>query len=67
MASTPCSRQSRCRNGVPVATVGVGTRRNAAILAAQILVLSDPEIAQRSRPSRAARRKVEQDPTNQPG
>ena len=30
--------------GVPVATVGVNAAQNAAILAAQILALSDPEI-----------------------
>lgn len=33
--------------GVPVATVGVGAAENAGILAAQILALSDAELAER--------------------
>ena len=33
--------------GIPVATVGVNAAQNAAILAAQILALSDPDIARR--------------------
>ena len=33
--------------GIPVATVGVNAARNAAILAAQMLSLSDPALAQR--------------------
>ncbi len=33
--------------GVPVATVGIDTAKNAAILAAQILALSDSDLAQR--------------------
>jgi 5-(carboxyamino)imidazole ribonucleotide mutase len=33
--------------GVPVAAVGLDAARNAAILATQILALSDPELAQR--------------------
>ena len=33
--------------GVPVATVAVGGAANAAVLAAQILALSDPELAKR--------------------
>lgn len=33
--------------GVPVATVGLDAARNAAILAAQILALSDPDLARR--------------------
>ncbi len=33
--------------GVPVATVGVGGARNAGLLAARILGVSDPELAQR--------------------
>ncbi len=54
--------------GVPVATVGVGNARNAAILAAQILATSDPAIAAKVEAFRAAQtRKVEQDPTNQAG
>ncbi len=42
--------------GVPVATVAVGSAgaRNAAVLAAQILALSDPEIETRVRRARAA-------------
>lgn len=35
--------------GIPVATVGVNAAQNAAILAAQILALSDAEIADRAR------------------
>ena len=34
-------------SGVPVATVGIDGAKNAAILAAQILALSEPELAQR--------------------
>ncbi|MFN8017583.1 MAG: 5-(carboxyamino)imidazole ribonucleotide mutase [Acidimicrobiales bacterium] len=33
--------------GVPVATVGIGNARNAALLAARILATSDPELARR--------------------
>lgn len=33
--------------GVPVATVGVGNARNAALLAARILAVGDPELTQR--------------------
>lgn len=52
--------------GVPVATVGVGQAENAALLAAQMLGLSDPRIADAVAAHRAdARRQVEQDPTNQ--
>lgn len=40
--------------GIPVATVGVGNARNAAHLAAQIIALSDPDMAARLRASRAA-------------
>ncbi len=42
--------------GIPVATVAVGETgaKNAAYLAAQILALSDPEIAQRIRSQREA-------------
>ncbi|WP_297123836.1 5-(carboxyamino)imidazole ribonucleotide mutase [uncultured Porphyromonas sp.] len=35
--------------GIPVATVGVNAAQNAALLAAQMLALGDPEIAQRVR------------------
>lgn len=53
--------------GVPVATVGVGQAENAALLAAQMLSLSDASIAQAVDRHRAeARRQVEQDPTNGP-
>ena len=34
-------------SGVPVATVAVNGAANAAVLAAQILALSDPELAER--------------------
>ena len=40
--------------GVPVATVGVGNAENAALLAAQILALGDPELASRFAARRAA-------------
>ena len=33
--------------GIPVATVGVNAGQNAAILAAQIIALSDPEVARK--------------------
>ncbi len=36
-------------SGVPVATVAVNGAANAAVLAAQILALSDPELAERLR------------------
>ena len=53
--------------GVPVATVGVGQAENAALLAAQMLGLSDERIAQAVADHRAeARRQIEQDPTNRP-
>ena len=51
--------------GVPVATVGIGQAENAALLAAQILGLSDAKIAQAVEDHRAeARRQIEEDPTN---
>ena len=34
-------------DGAPVATVAVNSAANAAVLAAQILALSDPELAER--------------------
>lgn len=53
--------------GIPVATVGVGRADNAAILAAQILSVSDDALAQRIRDFRTAQtRKILDDPTNQP-
>ena len=39
--------------GVPVATVGIDTAKNAAILAAQILALSDSDLARRLEEYRA--------------
>jgi 5-(carboxyamino)imidazole ribonucleotide mutase len=52
--------------GVPVATVGIGQAENAAILAAQMLALSDEAIAKAVADHRAdARRQIEDDPTNQ--
>jgi len=51
--------------GVPVATVGVGQAENAAILAAQMLGLSNATVAQAVADHRAeARRQIEEDPTN---
>ena len=40
--------------GIPVATVGVNAAQNAALLAAQMLALGDPEIAQRVRTQKAS-------------
>lgn len=52
--------------GVPVATVGIGQAENAALLAAQMLGLSDSAIAQAVADHRAdARRQIEADETNQ--
>jgi 5-(carboxyamino)imidazole ribonucleotide mutase len=46
--------------GIPVATVAIGKAgaKNAAYLAAQILALSDPELAQRVRAEREANAKM---------
>jgi 5-(carboxyamino)imidazole ribonucleotide mutase len=53
--------------GVPVATVGVGQAENAALLAAQMLGLANPDVGQAVKNQRAdARRQIEEDPTNQP-
>lgn len=53
--------------GVPVATVGVGQAENAALLAAQMLGLSDEAVAKAVSDQRVeARRQIEEDPTNQP-
>ncbi len=41
-------------SGIPVATVGVGNGANAALLAAEILAVSDPELAFRLQGKRAA-------------
>jgi 5-(carboxyamino)imidazole ribonucleotide mutase len=52
--------------GVPVATVGIGQAENAAILAAQMIGLSNPAVAAAVEALRAeARRQIEDDPTNQ--
>ena len=40
--------------GIPVATVGVNAAQTAALLAAQMLALGDPEIAQRVRAQKAS-------------
>lgn len=40
-------------SGIPVATVGINNAKNAAILAAQILALSEPQLAQRLKDERA--------------
>lgn len=54
--------------GVPVATVGIGQAENAALLAAQILGVADERIAAAVAEQRAAaRRQIEEDPTNRPG
>lgn len=39
-------------SGIPVATVGINNAKNAAILAAQILALSDPELASKLKAQR---------------
>lgn len=47
-------------SGVPVATVGIDGAKNAAVLAARILALSDPELAARLREmAEAGRARVE--------
>jgi 5-(carboxyamino)imidazole ribonucleotide mutase len=52
--------------GVPVATVGLGNARNAALLAAQILAISDPALAERVEAFRDDQtRAVEADPLNE--
>jgi len=51
--------------GVPVATVGVGNATNAALLAAQILAQSDPDLAARLIAHRQAQAQaILDDPTN---
>ena len=51
--------------GIPVATVGIGNAENAALLAAAILALSDPGIAERLAAYRAAQTSaVLADPSN---
>jgi phosphoribosylaminoimidazole carboxylase PurE protein len=52
--------------GVPVATVGIGMADNAALLAAQMLGLSDESVAGAVAQHRAdARRQIAEDPQNQ--
>ena len=41
-------------SGIPVATVGVGNGANAALLAAEILAVSDPELASQLQGKRAS-------------
>ncbi len=54
--------------GIPVATVAIGNAENAAILAVQILALSDPELAERLVAYRADQtRMVMDDPSNVSG
>jgi phosphoribosylaminoimidazole carboxylase PurE protein len=54
--------------GVPVATVGVGNAENAALLAAQILAVEDPELRERFRAHREAQTQaILDDPTNVDG
>jgi 5-(carboxyamino)imidazole ribonucleotide mutase len=51
--------------GIPVATVAIGNAENAAVLAVQILALSDPAIAARLAAYRAGQTKmVMDDPSN---
>jgi 5-(carboxyamino)imidazole ribonucleotide mutase len=51
--------------GVPVATVAIGGAENAALLAAQILALSDEGLAARLRAHREAQtRSIEEDESN---
>ena len=51
--------------GVPVATVGIGQAENAALLAAQMIGLSDEAVAKAVSAHRAAaRREIEEDPTS---
>ncbi len=51
--------------GIPVATVAIGSAENAAILAAEILALSDPEVRGRIEAHREAMtRAVLEDPSN---
>jgi len=52
--------------GIPVATVAIGNAENAALLAAQILALSDPDIAARVVERREAQTEaVLGDPSNE--
>ena len=52
--------------GVPVATVAIGNAENAALLAAEILAIGDPEVRARIEAHREAMtRAVLEDPSNQ--
>ena len=52
--------------GIPVATVAIGNAENAALLAAEILALSDPALAARIERYRADQtRSVLEDPSNE--
>jgi 5-(carboxyamino)imidazole ribonucleotide mutase len=54
--------------GVPVATVAIGNAENAAILAAEILAVADPEVRTRVAAYRAAQtQSVLDDESNRPG
>ena len=54
--------------GIPVATVAIGNAENAAVLAAEILALSDPDLALRLTRYRADQtRMVMDDPSNAGG
>ncbi len=53
--------------GIPVATVAIGNAENAALLAARILALTDPEVRARLAAHREAQeRAVLEDPSNRP-
>ena len=52
--------------GIPVATVAIGNAENAALLAVQILALSDPTLAERLASHREAQtRMILEDPSNE--
>jgi len=52
--------------GIPVATVAIGNAENAALLAARILAISDPDVRQRLKAHRdALTQSVLEDPSNQ--
>jgi 5-(carboxyamino)imidazole ribonucleotide mutase len=54
--------------GIPVATVAIGNAENAALLAVEILALSDPALADGLEAYRANQtRTVMDDPSNAPG
>lgn len=51
-AWTRCSRPSRCRAASPVATVAIDGAKNAAILAVQIMAVSDEGLAHKLQAAR---------------